>query len=263
MKSILYNRLSLKNAHPRDKNILFTEKGHKYTILTDPDNEYTSVTTLNHSYFEQFDADAIIDKMMKGRMWKSGHKYWGFTAEQIKSQWDNNKNIAAKMGTSLHYEIECFYNRDLEEDTNKDKGQSIEWQYFLNFVNDFPHLIPYRTEWLVYHEDVKVSGSIDMVFENPDGTLSIYDWKRAKEITRMNNFNKFAIPCQLCHLPDSNFWHYALQLNTYKTILEQKYGKTVKELFLVRLHPDANNYELIKLPDLSIEVNAMFLDIRK
>ena len=104
-----------------------------------------------------------------------------------------------------------------------------------------------------------------MIYENPDGTLSIYDWKRAKLITRINNFNRFALPAQICHLPDSNFWHYALQLNTYKAIIEQKYGKVIKDLFLVRLHPDAEekNYELIKLPDLSTEIKDLFEERKK
>jgi ATP-dependent exoDNAse (exonuclease V) beta subunit len=147
---------------------------------------------------------------------------------------------------------------------NKDTHsfKPIEWQYFIEFVRDNPDLKPYRTEWLVYHEDVKISGSIDMVYENDDGTLSIYDWKRCKNITRINNFNKFALPPQICHLPDSNFWHYALQLNTYKAILEEKYDKKIRDLFLVRLHPEAEekSYELIKLPDLSTEIKDLFLE---
>ena len=145
------------------------------------------------------------------------------------------------------------------------ESRPLEWQYFINFVNDFPNLKPYRTEWMIYHEDVKISGSVDMIYENEDGTLSIYDWKRAKNITRINNWNKFALPPEICHLPDSNFWHYALQLNTYKVILEDKYGKKVKDLYLVRLHPDAEekNYELIQLPDLSNEVRELFGKIRK
>jgi ATP-dependent exoDNAse (exonuclease V) beta subunit len=151
------------------------------------------------------------------------------------------------------------YNKTCHDST------SLEWQYYINFINDHPHLKPYRTEWLVYNEDVKISGSIDMVYENPDGTLSIYDWKRAKNITRINNFNKFALSAQVCHLPDSNFWHYALQLNTYKAILEQKYDKTIKDLFLVRLHPDAEekNYELIPLPDLKREITELFSERKK
>jgi ATP-dependent exoDNAse (exonuclease V) beta subunit len=280
MKPTLYPVLSSRNSHPRDADIQFFEEDHKYIILSEPDVKYTSVTTWNHSHFPKFEADSIIDNMMKSKGWKEGHKYWGLTPEQIKAQWNTNKDAVAGAGTDLHYEIECFNNdkrfqfaytnKELYEiyiSDNKDrhKSRAIEWQYFINFVRDFPDLKPFRTEWTVYHDDVKISGSIDMIYENSDGTLSIYDWKRAKLITRINNFNKFALPPQICHLPDSNFWHYALQLNTYKAIIEQKYGKVVKKLFLVRLHPDAEekNYELIELPDLSTEIKDLFMERKK
>ncbi len=280
MKPTLYPVLSSRNLHPRDKNVQFFEEGHKYIILTEPDIKYTSVTTWNHSHFPKFEADIIIDNMMKSKGWKEGHKYWGLTPEQIKAQWNTNKDAVAGAGTDLHYEIECFNNDKrfqfdytnkelyeiyISDNKNNHESTAIEWQYFINFVRDNPHLKPFRTEWTVYHEDVKISGSIDMIYENPDGTLSIYDWKRAKLITRINNFNRFALPAQICHLPDSNFWHYALQLNTYKAILEQKYGKIIKDLFLVRLHPDAEekNYELIKLPDLSTEIKDLFDERKK
>jgi hypothetical protein len=277
MKPTLYPVLSVRNSHPRDSDIQFFEEDHKYIILSEPDVKYTSVTTWNHSHFPKFEADSIIDNMMKSKGWKEGHKYWGLTPEQIKGQWNTNKDAVAGAGTDLHFEIECFNNNNRLSSgyTNKELYQlymsdnnlthdskAIEWRYFINFVRDFPDLKPFRTEWTVYHDDVKISGSIDMIYENPDGTLSIYDWKRAKLITRINNFNKFALPPQICHLPDSNFWHYALQLNTYKAIIEQKYNKVVKDLFLVRLHPDAEekNYELIQLPDLSREIKDLFME---
>jgi hypothetical protein len=99
-----------------------------------------------------------------------------------------------------------------------------------------------------------------MVYENDDGSLSIYDWKRAKEISSTNNYKKFSYTPCLKHIPHTNFWHYALQLNIYKTILENKYGKKVKELFLVRLHPNniQQTYELIKLPMLEQEMENLF-----
>jgi ATP-dependent exoDNAse (exonuclease V) beta subunit len=158
-----------------------------------------------------------------------------------------------------HKELYQIYNCDVIK-KNKHETKSLEWKYFIEFVKDTPELKPYRTEWTVYHEDLKLAGSIDMVYENPDGTLSIYDWKRAKDITRVNNFNKYAITECICHMPDSNFWHYALQLNTYKAILEQKYDKKITDLYLVRLHPDneEKTYELIKLPDLSKDIHELF-----
>jgi len=277
MKSTLHNVLSIRNSHHRDSNIKFFEKGHKYEILDEPGVKYTSVTTWNHTLFEQFDADAVIDAMMKGKGWKEGHKYWGLSKQQIKNQWNTNRDNVAGAGTDIHFEIECFnnntslvypytnkelYENYMANNSEKHLFKPLEWQYFINFVRDNPDLKPYRTEWLVYNESVKISGSIDMVYENPDGSLSIYDWKRAKNITRINNFNKFALPPQICHIPDSNFWHYALQLNTYKFILEEIYGKIIKNLFLVRIHPEAEekNYELIAIPNLSVEINDLILE---
>jgi hypothetical protein len=275
----LYPVLETINSHNRDKNILFYEPSHTYTIITDPTNKYTSVTTWNHSHFPHFNADQVIKNMMRGKNWKEGHKYWGLTSEEIKAQWASNGAAVSGAGTNMHYEIECFMNNSsivehythvelythyLETQlTNKNPIiDTPEWKYFIKFIQENSNLKPYRTEWTVYHEDAKLAGSIDMVYENPDGTLSIYDWKRAKDITRINTFNKFAVNKLICHMPDSNFWHYALQLNTYKKIIEDKYGKIVTELYLVRLHPDCeeNTYELIKLPDLTKELNELFTE---
>jgi ATP-dependent exoDNAse (exonuclease V) beta subunit len=271
----LYPVLEKRNAHPRDKHIRFQEEGHKYTILSDPTSTYTSVTTWNHSHFPHFNADEVIEKMMKGKNWNPGNKYWGLTPEEIKKQWSDNGASVSGLGTQLHYEIECFMNQPLLQDTDpnsythlalykknhSNKNKSPEWQHFLEYVIDHPELRPYRTEWTIFDEDLKLAGSIDMIYEDPeDGTLSIYDWKRSKEITKVNRFDKFAVTSEISHLPDSNFWHYALQLNTYKAILERKYGKKVKDLCLVRLYPneDGTTYELIDVPDLQEEIQALF-----
>jgi hypothetical protein len=88
--------------------------------------------------------------------------------------------------------------------------------------------------------------------------LVIYDWKRCREITKTNCAGKFATHPAIEHLPDTNFWHYALQLNTYKYILQTKYDKTITDLYLIVLHPDAQNYQRVKLPDLQTEVTELF-----
>ena len=131
----------------------------------------------------------------------------------------------------MHNDIEYYYNK---EPVN---NESEEFSYFQNFLKDFPDLKPYRTEWMIFHEELMLSGSIDMIYENSDGTLQIYDWKRCKEIEHETNYNKYATTQCISHLPDTNFWHYALQLNVYKAILEQKYGKKITDLYLVCMHP--------------------------
>jgi len=271
----LHPVLSVHNHHQRDDFIQFFEEDHKYIITCDKESKYTSVTTWNHSHFPHFDADKVIQNMKKGRAWKEGHKYWGLTDEQIKAQWDENRNAVSGAGTEMHFQIECFMNnphlkkgyrhKDLLGEMESNSMGSVEWKYFLEFVQSYPDLKPYRTEWTIFDEDLKLAGSIDMVYENDDGSLSIYDWKRAKDISRINTFNKYAITPTICHMPDSNFWHYALQLNTYKAILTRKYNKTVKDLYLVRLHPDAEErtYELIRLPDLSFDIQILFEERRQ
>jgi len=267
--------LASRNSHLRDQNIKFFERGHRYEITTDPGKRYTSVTTLVHAQFPKFDADAIIAKIMRSKSWAPGHKYWGLTAEEIKASWNSNGAAAASSGTSLHEKIEAFMNdarfkfvythKELLQEYEIGKKydyeeKGIEWEYFIKFVQDHHYLKPYRTEWLIYHEDAKIAGSIDMVYENPDGTLEIYDWKRCKDITAVNGWNETATNPLINHLPATNFWQYSLQLNTYKKILEEKYGKTVTKLCLVRIHPDAPDYELLEVPFLDKEVGDLFAE---
>ena len=74
---------------------------------------------------------------------------------------------------------------------------------------------------MIYDEELKIAGSIDMVFKELDGTLSIYDWKRSKEIVQESRFNEYSIDSVINYIPDTNYWHYCLQLNVYKAILEK------------------------------------------
>ena len=234
------------NAHPRDGHIKFQEQGHIYYVKGK--TGYTSVTTLVHKAFEKFDANKVINAMMASPKW-SESKYFGKTKEEIKKMWKEKGQNAAKMGTAMHEMFEFYYN-NIHLDKIESYKDTTEYQYFNNFTQDHKDLVPYRTEWNVYHEDHKISGSIDFVAINEDGTLSILDWKRCEEIKKTNNFGKRCMVDGLQHIHDTNYWHYTLQLNIYKYVLESKYDKTVRDLHLVVIHPENNhgNYEKIKLP---------------
>tara|TARA_Y100000389_G_scaffold168519_1_gene174214 strand:+ start:21 stop:797 length:777 start_codon:yes stop_codon:yes gene_type:complete len=249
--------LTEKNKHERDNHITFDEVPHIYTI--DGDSAYTSVTTFIHSLFEKFDADEIITRMMRSKKWTES-KYYGMSRDEIKGAWNKNRDVAANAGTKLHYDIECFYN---ENESNND---SVEYKYFMKFVDDtVGHLIPYRTEWMIYDKELKLAGSIDMIFQDVNGELHIYDWKRCKEIMKYSKFNKFSNNDIVSHLPDTNFWHYCLQLNTYKALIERNYGKKITNMYLVCLHPDnkRESYELIRVVDLQHEVAELFKQRRE
>ena len=261
--------LAKKNPHSRDSLITFDEGPHIYTIFgsvkdknknKNGDATFTSVTTWNHGHFSHFNADSVIKNMMNSKNWTQ-NKYYGMTSDQIKAEWDKNRDIAAEAGTKMHFDIECFYNNvDVE-------NSSVEFTYFKNFVKDYPDLNsrPYRTEMIVFHEELKLAGSIDMIFEREDGRLDIYDWKRCRDIKKVDGWGKCSHNEIIEHLPDTNYWHYCLQLNTYKAILEEKYGKQVVDLYLVCLHPDNknNNYQLIKVVNLQKEIKELFEQRKK
>jgi len=246
--------LAQKNAHVRDAAIQFEEETHIYTV--NGDRTFTSVTTWNHMHFPKFDADKIIKNIVSSRKHKEDptYKYYMMTAQEIKDSWNANRDSAAGSGTNMHFDIECYYNQlPVEND-------SVEYQYFKNFLRENPELEPYRTEWTIFHEELKIAGSVDMVYVNPDGTLLIYDWKRCKEIVCENMYGTTAVTPCIKHLPDTNFWHYTLQLNTYRAIIEEKYGMKVVGLCLVCLHPDNcnKNYQIIKVPFIDKEIVDLF-----
>lgn len=245
------------NEHDRDKRIRFDEAPHLYYI--DGNQVDTSVTTLVHHYFEKFDADAIIDKMMKGRNWKKS-KYFGKTKDEIKKEWADNGLDATTQGTRLHKAIEDVYNAIK---VDKEVTETSEYQQFLQFYEDHREKVTaYRTEWEVFDEEANLAGSIDMVFKNiEDDTYSIYDWKRTKEIKK-DGFAGKTGKYPMHNYQDCNFTHYSLQLNIYKYILEKYYGLKIRDMFLICMHPNYITYEKHQTLDLQEEVSVI-LDNRK
>ena len=250
----LQNRMALADAHPhlRDLSITFEAGPHVYTI--NGDSDYTSVTTWLHSNFEKFDADAVASRLIaKGP--KPGTKYHGMTKQAIMASWRANGREASAAGTALHENIERFYNG---EEVDPDVKAADDYQLFERFQGANARLKPYRTEWMIWDAELRLAGSIDMIFDNDDGTLSIYDWKRCKDIRANSPWNKFSHTECISHIPDTNYWHYALQLNVYAALLEKNYGKTIKDLRLVVLHPNQTFPVVVSLPWLRDEVAALF-----
>jgi hypothetical protein len=259
--SLAWQRLAVVNEHPRDARIQFNEEEHSYAIDGSKEG-WVSCTQFLHNFFGHFDADAVIKKMMSGPNWIKS-KYYGQTAEQIKAGWNANGAEASEAGTRMHLDIEHFYNSaDLTVDSMKKHDDwepklSPEWTMFMAYQEKIgSKMAPFRTEWLVLNEDIKVAGSIDMVYKKKDGKYAIYDWKRAKDIKTENSYQSGLGP--LMHLPDTNYWHYSMQLNVYRMILKHKYDIDVDELALVILHPNNPNWRVIKINIMEEEVLDMF-----
>ena len=229
----------------RDARISFLEEPHLYLIDNKEVDGLLSVTTFVHTFFPHFDADTVITKMMDSKGWVNS-KYHGMTVEEIKTLWDTIRTDAANAGTRMHLAIEQFYNSlidptiPLEQDVNVINTR--EYHHFEQFYKDHQHLRPFKTEWRIFDEELKIAGSIDMIYHDPEkkNSIYIYDWKRSKEIKYKNYFQKGLKPIQ--YIDDCNYQHYILQLNVYKYIIEKNYGLKVTELAIVVFHPNNDSY---------------------
>jgi len=219
------------------------DENHVYTL----DNKtYTSVTTLVHCCFSVFDADKILEKMRI-----KGTKYDGMTKEEIKELWNKNAIEAQQQGTRMHAVIERYYKK---EPITEDEWILPELQQFKVFT-EMNELTPYGVEWRIYMESIQLAGTIDFAALNQDGTLNLYDWKRSKQMDVHNSYNKYSPIVH--HIPDTNFGHYTVQLNLYKYMIEQKYNKKVKHMYLVCMYPTQMSFQQYEVQDIQTDIPSI------
>lgn len=232
-------------SHERDKLITFDEENHHYFI--DEKKADYSVTEFIHQFFPEFDADQIIDSYYD--MWQTNEKspYFGMEKEEIKEQWKQNGEEASRLGSKLHKDIELFFKG--EDITNFSK----EYRHFEKFHKDYCDLVPLKQEWCIFDSELSIAGSIDALFKCGDDIL-IIDWKRSKEIKEQSQENGFY---PLTHLPNTNYWHYCLQLNMYKYILEKNYNISIAGMNIVVMHPNQETYQVVKIQELQSEIEEL------
>ena len=117
-------------------------------------------------------------------------------------------------------------------------------------------LQPWRSELSMYSSILKCAGQADLIMLAPDGSLAVIDWKRARQLVFENRFGCLRYP--LSHLPDANYWLYALQLNVYAFFLEsESHLYRVSDLFLAVAHPAIPCGQLVRVPRMRAEVDAI------
>jgi CRISPR/Cas system-associated exonuclease Cas4 (RecB family) len=151
-----------------------------------------------------------------------------------------------------------------------------------SFFQDNTHLEPYRSEWMIWDSDFKLAGTMDAVFKNTrTGNLCIYDWKRVSsslepdisvvkwgyEVAEDEWLQPVSSSIQsmkepLQDIKDTKYWHYALQLNLYRYILEKNYGVIIEEMCLVQIHPSFENYRIHRIPRMN-EAIERILEYRR
>ena len=277
--------LSERHAHPRDKNIVRNDSDHSYVGRGFPPGYFTSVTTWKDTFFTKFDSDAVSKKISSRA--KPDSEYADLTQAEIQTNWAEKREL----GKDLHRDIEGFFNdtflppnytnADLyaayQEHLNTAGPTDLQsepppdWLQFIQFVRDNPYLRPYRVEWIVYHEEYKLCGTIDAVFTidrdkfdawtkegkdefqsetKSDQVFILIDWKRCKrKISRTDKYGRKLNDPYLKFMQDNDYWKFAFQLNLYRIILE-KYDIKCDHMYVIRFHPDATKYQVVRMPSL-------------
>ena len=249
--------LAARNPMPRESRISFDEKSHTYTVDSSV-RVPRSVTGWLHSFTSGFDAPRVAGRMRDGRYWEDKKERYRradgelMSNEEIVQQWSDNGEVQRARGQLLHWQAEQYLNgREVEQPHSPEFGQ------FLTICRDViaPFFSVIRTEVCLFHCGLRMAGQADMICRDASGSISIWDWKRARDITYENKFQALKPP--LDHLCDTNYWIYAMQLNTYKFFLASEYGMTVSSMYLGVVHPTRLTPQVIKLPNLEGEMSVL------
>ena len=218
------------------------------------------VSSLVGYFFESFNALAAAERKCQN---------YSIPVEESLDQWDRIGTMASEVGTFMHAQTESYF-RDGTFETiypfcynGETEAISLEKekQYFLQFVSDYA-IRPYRQEWPVYDLALNVAGAIDLICQEDDGSFTIYDWKRSSKVVNAlgqpitEGFNgKMSV--NGINLPDTSFYHYCLQQNLYRYMLEQHYGIRVRAMNLVVLCASYPSYYVAQVPKMDEVVNKM------
>jgi len=237
------------NRHERDERCEFFPFDHIYKI---DGAVFTSVTTIVSNFFPVFDAEEAIRKMKNGRNWNPSHRYWGMQDYIIKQMWEQKGIEASEKGTFLHDQIEKFY---LGQPYKEPEG----FQLFRKFQEEHLSLEPYRTEWRIFDEEYKISGTVDFLAKK-NTEYEMYDWKRSLKVVDSISGNPIVENrweqgfFELNDMGHTSYNHYTIQLSLYRYILEKNYELDISKMFLVVLHPDYKRYYKVEVPYLKDKV---------
>ena len=249
-------RFTDSGKYAQDLYIDFDPEQHVYTVWSQESGvgsqkRLLPVSSLIAYFFEQFDAQAAAQRQLER---------YGIPIEESLKKWERIGKMACEVGTFVHEQTENYF-RDGSfgtvypftfDGTTEQISVEKERQHFLHFVKDYD-IHPYRQEWPVYDMELNIAGTIDMVCQMDDGELIIYDWKRSAKL--VNTLGQPIVEAfggrrslNGISLPDTPFYHYCIQQNLYRYMLEAHYGVRVKEINLVVLCADYPTYFVVNVP---------------
>ena len=208
-----------------DQNIVLDKDAHEYSLLTQPDLVFTSVTTFIDQFFEGFDSEKIATNLVE-----TNPRYAGRTVESLIAEWA----ATGEHGTQIHDEIDNWIKNGIEPiETKAINGK--KWLQKYKLKSDINVL----SEVIVYSTDLKIAGTMDILaLDKTTGRYELIDWKTSKKIKTVSYGYKMGTSRSTDAVMDCNFNHYALQLSLYRYLLENYYDIDVHNQLIVHLQDD-------------------------
>jgi len=184
----------------------------------------------------------------------------------IQQEWTADGERASRLGTKLHAYCEFKENNEYIELDPEITAEVAQFEAFKasEWVRS-KGLECVRTELCVSYrvEGINVcAGQIDALYTDNDGRFYIVDFKRVSKkhaltVDDEGFRGKTGIgPAAL--LPDTNFIHYSLQTSAYNVMLRQTHKIDCgTRMFLLRMHADRENYQLVQCVDLRSQAMDM------
>jgi hypothetical protein len=241
--------------------IKFIEDKHQYVNPDDRSEKWISVTSLIHSFSPKKDWNKIAERYAKKH---------GRTVEDVKKEWEKKNRKAIERGVKFHKQreedlVSCETinvdgtNLSICRPSIDNEGHKLSPPQKLEDNTLYPEL-------LVTLNSARICGQADYV-EVVNGYFNIKDFKTNQEIKKNGFVNWEGIEERMIHpvsdIPNSNYWHYALQLNTYAYIIKRNNPKLkIGKLELLHIQFDENdeeveNIQIYQLPDLQKQVKNM------
>jgi ATP-dependent exoDNAse (exonuclease V) beta subunit len=236
-------------CHPNGMLIDFIDDEHIYRDSTG--RFYTSCTELIHQHFPKFETEKIASKYAAKNHLRT---------EDVIQQWEQNRDEAAELGSRVHAHAErVLKNQPSEPKFTKD-------QLFFDTVTRFikrdllPNYTLLETEKVIFSPKYGLAGTVDLLMKNRSGHIIILDWKTNKQIKQQNRYQRGL--GRLSHLPDSNYYHYCLQLNLYRKIMEEEgYYRRLDNAHMSLLHVGVLKVKVYDVPVMKEETQYILNSI--
>lgn len=218
----MLEQVGMDRSRFHDPDLLFSAGPHTYTLRGQP---LQSVTTFLRRFYEPFDAEYHSARIAARD---------GGDSQLIADMWERNANEAAECGTEVHAFAEqlALGHDNVDLCSVKVAGYVAACRAWhashpeLHATGGW--MIP---EVRVCSSVLSLAGTVDLVCRL-GGEPALADYKTSRTI-HYTGFRQLLPPLE--NLPDSQFWHYALQINLYSRLLFDRYGYDARRLVVVWL----------------------------